>query len=74
VFRKCHLWGDYEHRLFTPGDMPPSIVELGGMKTSYAVVPGIRQVSKSRLQELIGAASPDAMVRIGEALTLYLGG
>ena len=48
-------------------------VELGGMKASYAVIPGIRQVSKSRLQESIGAASGAAMARIGEALALYLG-
>ncbi|TMA68228.1 MAG: type II toxin-antitoxin system PemK/MazF family toxin, partial [Deltaproteobacteria bacterium] len=48
-------------------------VELGGMKASYAVIPGIRQVSKSRLQESIGAASAAAMARIGEALALYLG-
>ena len=48
-------------------------VDVHGMKTSYAVIPGIRQVSKSRLQEPLGRAPGDAMARIGAALALYLG-
>ena len=48
-------------------------VDVHGMKTSYAVIPGIRQVSKSRLQEQLGQAPGDAMARIGAALALYLG-
>ena len=48
-------------------------VELAGMKTSYVVIPGIRQVSKSRLQEPIGAVAAATMARIGDALALYLG-
>jgi mRNA-degrading endonuclease toxin of MazEF toxin-antitoxin module len=47
-------------------------VELRGMKTSYAVIPGIRQISKTRLHKSIGQASEAVMARIGEALTLYL--
>jgi len=48
-------------------------VAIGGMKKSFAVVPGIRQVSKARLHDLIGQAPSAAMERITEALALYLG-
>lgn len=47
-------------------------MDLPGLKTSYAVIPGIRQVSKSRLHRFIGAAPSPAMRRLGEALALYL--
>jgi mRNA-degrading endonuclease toxin of MazEF toxin-antitoxin module len=47
--------------------------DLPGMKASYAVIPGIRQVSKSRLEEFIGQTAGEAMARIGDALALYLG-
>jgi predicted amidohydrolase len=29
VYRKCHLYGDYERALFTPGDAPSRIVNWG---------------------------------------------
>ena len=48
-------------------------VELRGVKNSYAVIPGIRQVSKTRLHELIAPVSATLMVRIDEALAIYLG-
>jgi mRNA interferase MazF len=48
-------------------------VEVKG-KTSYVVIPGVRQVSKSRLHELMAQAAPAAMARITEALAAYLGG
>jgi mRNA interferase MazF len=48
-------------------------VEGAGLKTSYAVIPGIRQVSKARLQEVIAQAPPALMERMSEALALYLG-
>lgn len=44
-----------------------------GLKPSYAVVPGVRQVSKARLHELIGRLSGDALGRVRDALRLYLG-
>jgi mRNA-degrading endonuclease toxin of MazEF toxin-antitoxin module len=47
--------------------------DLAGMKASYAVIPGIRQVSKSRLEEFIGQTVGEVMARIGDALSLYLG-
>jgi mRNA interferase MazF len=48
-------------------------VDVAGLRASYAVVPGIRQVSKTRLHELIGQVSPPVLVRLGQALALYLG-
>jgi len=48
-------------------------VLVRGMKTSFAVIPGIRQVSKTRLHELIAQTAPTVMARVDEALALYLG-
>jgi len=48
-------------------------VAIPGLKASFAVIPGIRQVSKPRLHELIGQAPPALMTRVSEALALYLG-
>ena len=48
-------------------------VELRGLQTSFAVIPGIRQVSKARLHDAIGIVVPPAMDRIDEALAVYLG-
>lgn len=48
-------------------------VDVHGLKTSYAVIPGVRQVSKVRLAEVVAQAPADLMQRIGEALSLYLG-
>lgn len=47
-------------------------VDVRGMKRSYAVIPGIRQVSKWRLQDPIGQAPAEVMARIGDALAVYL--
>ena len=43
-----------------------------GLRASFAVIPGIRQVSKARLHELIGEASAQMMARVSEAIALYL--
>lgn len=48
-------------------------VKIRGMKASYVVIPGIRQVSKARLHEVIAQAPGPAMLRIAEALAIYLG-
>jgi len=48
-------------------------VSLRGAKRSYAVVPGIRQVSKSRLHERIGDLTEGDMARLDAALGIYLG-
>lgn len=41
-------------------------------KESFAVLPGIRQVSKSRLRETIGLASSAFLHRLDQALWAYL--
>jgi mRNA interferase MazF len=48
-------------------------VAAGRLKASFAVVPGVRQVSKARLHELIGRVPDDVLRRVREALSLYLG-
>ncbi len=48
-------------------------ITVRGLKASFAVVPGVRQVSKARLHELIGPLAAEALDRVREALGLYLG-
>ena len=59
---------------------PPEIwplrlpVDIGAKrKQSFAIVPGIRQVSKARLLDVIGSISDGAMKSLEEALMAYLG-
>jgi mRNA interferase MazF len=48
-------------------------VSGSGIKRSFAVVPGIRQVSTARLHEQIGRATDAVLARLIEAVALYLG-
>ncbi len=48
-------------------------VAVPSQRVSFAVIPGIRQVSKARLHELLGELSGEAMRRLSEAIILYLG-
>lgn len=48
-------------------------VEFPPGKSSYAVIPGIRQVARRRLMDASGAMRSDAMQRVDAALRLYLG-
>jgi mRNA interferase MazF len=48
-------------------------VAVPGQRVSFAVIPGIRQVSKARLHELLGQLSSEPMRRLSEAIGLYLG-
>lgn len=41
-------------------------------KGSYAIVPGLRQVSKTRLMDVIGRLNADSMQRVEDALFAYL--
>jgi hypothetical protein len=43
------------------------------LRTSFAVIPGIRQVSKARLHELIEQAPRGTLERLTAALAAYLG-
>jgi mRNA interferase MazF len=47
-------------------------LELPRGKISFAVLPGIRQVSKERIREIVGLARPGDIVRLSEALFCYL--
>lgn len=42
-------------------------------KKSYLVLPGIRQISKMRLEEFIGIVDVEVLTKIDEALKIYLG-
>ena len=37
LYRKCHLYGDYERALFRPGDRPSPLVELDGMRLGLLI-------------------------------------
>jgi mRNA interferase MazF len=58
----------------SPGEIWPLRLQVPGFpgRDSFAVLPGLRQVAKQRLGEVITVASPDWMRRLDEALTLYL--
>ena len=57
---------------------PPEIwplrleLKIPNGKTSFVVIPGIRQVNKARLQELIGHAPAAFLHQLDEALLAYL--
>jgi predicted amidohydrolase len=37
VYRKCHLYGGYERKLFTPGSNAPGLVELGRLRLGLLI-------------------------------------
>ena len=57
-----------------PGEIWPLRLKITGPDgtDSFAVLPGIRQVSKTRLLEFCGLAPAKFMTRLDEALELYL--
>ncbi len=57
-----------------PGEIWPLRLRLDmpHSRASFVVLPGIRQVSKERIQDFIGMASHDDLERITEALSCYL--
>jgi len=48
-------------------------IKVAGLKASYAVIPAVRQVSKSRLHAAISQAPAAVLQQLDEALALYLG-
>jgi mRNA interferase MazF len=58
-----------------PPEIPPLRISLGGHagKESYAVIPGIRQVSKRRLRGVIGILTRERLAAVDASLRLYLG-
>jgi mRNA-degrading endonuclease toxin of MazEF toxin-antitoxin module len=57
-----------------PGEIWPLRLrlEMPDGKASFAILPGIRQVSKMRIQEVVGIARPGDIERINDALSCYL--
>jgi len=47
-------------------------IALGTKKPSFAIIPGLRQVSKARLHEIISLASEETMQSLFEATAAYL--
>ena len=83
--RPCLIISNSDQNMLLPSvvvvplsSKPPKIwplrvkIKVPKHKESFAVIPGIRQVSKSRLRELIGMAADDSVEMLGEALSLYL--
>ncbi len=55
IYRKCHLYGDYERRLFTPGDQPPRVVNLGELKVGILICYDMEFPEAVRCLALAGA-------------------
>jgi mRNA-degrading endonuclease toxin of MazEF toxin-antitoxin module len=57
-----------------PGEIWPLRLRLDMPqgKASFVVLPGIRQVSKDRIKDIVGIASPGDPERMSEALFCYL--
>ncbi len=47
-------------------------LEVPGQKTGYAILPGIRQVKKTRFLDVIGIAPSEFMHKLDRALAAYL--
>ena len=47
-------------------------VAAGGRKAGFAIIPGIRQVAKARLLDVIGKLTPADLHKIEKALAEYL--
>jgi mRNA interferase MazF len=58
-----------------PGEIWPLRLKIAASKNkpSFAVVPGIRQVSKTRLLDTIGFATDEFLEQLREAIAVYLG-
>ncbi len=56
------------------GEVWPLRLRMAGprVKASFVVLPGIRQVSKARIEKQAGIASPDDLERLTESLFCYL--
>ena len=57
-----------------PGEIWPLRLKvvLPGGRVSFAVLPGIRQIHKARVTEIIGSAQPVFMAELDDALSAYL--
>jgi predicted amidohydrolase len=64
AYRKVHLYGAAERAAFTPGDAPPLVVEVAGLRVGVAVCYDVEFPETARAAALAGAdllAVPTAM-------------
>jgi predicted amidohydrolase len=55
VYRKCHLYGEYERALFTPGDAPPDVSEMAGTRVGILICYDVEFPEMTRKLALAGA-------------------
>jgi predicted amidohydrolase len=55
IYRKCHLYGDYERSLFTPGDRPPAVFAFGGLRFGILICYDVEFPEMVRRLALAGA-------------------
>lgn len=55
-YRKCHLFGAYERRYFTPSSVAPAVVDVAGLKTGLLVCYDLEFPGMARGLALAGAA------------------
>lgn len=70
IYRKSHLYGDYEHRLFAAGQPSASIVEHGGLRIGILICYDVEFPENVRRLALAGAdliAVPTALPISGHA-------
>lgn len=56
VYRKCHLYGPYERRQFTPSQRLPGLVEVEGVKCGLMICYDLEFPEMARALALAGAA------------------
>jgi predicted amidohydrolase len=55
IYRKMHLYGDYERSLFSPGDTAPPIFQIGGLKAGLLICYDVEFPEMVRHLALAGA-------------------
>ena len=55
VYRKMHLYGDYEKSLFRPGDTAPPVFQIGGLKAGLLICYDVEFPEMVRHLALAGA-------------------
>jgi 5-aminopentanamidase len=74
-YRKCHLFGDLDRRMFRAGASPPAVVELDGIRVGLLICYDVEFPESVRLLTLAGAelvAVPTALMDPFEAVARIL--
>jgi predicted amidohydrolase len=64
-YRKCHLFGDLDRDMFRPGESPPAVIELDGVRVGLLICYDVEFPESVRLLALAGAdlvAVPTALM------------